>query len=107
MLLMLLLHFGLGEGRKALSEEDSDALLTVLPQTEVFDAEFDYYLHVAALFKDAGAISYEVFFTQLALSVAPAVDTLPLWTIVIKGFIELCLYDDAYGAIMSSPYEKL
>jgi nuclear pore complex protein Nup160 len=47
-------------------------------------------------------------FSQLALSVAPPdTDTTGLWTNVIKGNIALGLFDDAYAALIVSPYEKL
>lgn len=104
---MLFSHTSTGEGRSALSQEDRDALASVLPRQEVFDSDFSFYLHAAALFRESHVTSCEVAFTQLAISVAPVVNTMPLWSTVIKGLIELCLYDDAYKALVSSPYEKL
>ncbi|KAH8105506.1 nucleoporin Nup120/160-domain-containing protein [Cristinia sonorae] len=95
------------EGRTALTQEDADGLACVLPRQELFDSEFSFYLHAAALFRDVTVTSYEVSFTQLAISVAPVVNTMPLWSTVIRGLIELGLYDDAYRALISSPYEKL
>ena len=74
----------------------------------MFASSFEFYLHAAALFKPSSVTTYEVQFTQLALSVAPhGVNTAELWYSVIKGFTDLGLYDDAYTALMSSPYDKL
>ena len=73
----------------------------------MFDSEFSFYLHAATLFRDSNATSYEVLFTRLAISVAPVINTMPLWATVIKGLVELGLYDDAYQALISSPYDKL
>ncbi|TCD70458.1 hypothetical protein EIP91_003219 [Steccherinum ochraceum] len=96
-----------GEGRPALIDEDRDALASVLPRQELFDSEFSFYLHAAALFGDSGVTLYEVAFTQLAISTAPVVNTISLWSTAIKGLIDLGFYDDAYKTIVSSPYEKL
>ncbi|KAI0092550.1 nucleoporin Nup120/160-domain-containing protein [Irpex rosettiformis] len=91
-----------------LLQEDSEALAAVLPGAELFDSQFGFYLHAAALFKAGSATTYEVLFSQHAISTAPIdVNTSALWQVVIRGFIELGLYDDAYGALMSTPYEKL
>lgn len=80
----------------------------MLPGARLFTSDFEFYLHAAALFKSGSVITHEVHFTQLALSVAPyAVDTSELWYSAIKGLIDLGLYEDAYTALMSSPYEKL
>ncbi|THH33738.1 hypothetical protein EUX98_g479 [Antrodiella citrinella] len=95
------------EGRAALTEEDRDALASVLPRQELFDSDFSFYLHVAGLFRESSVTTFEVAFTQLAISVAPVVNTMPLWSTVIKGLTEVGLYDDAYKALISSPYEKL
>lgn len=59
------------------------------------------------LFKTASLVHQEVLFAQLALSVAPPdVDTSSLWYTVIKGCIDLGLYDDAYSSLIATPYEK-
>ncbi|KAJ3536697.1 hypothetical protein NM688_g6802 [Phlebia brevispora] len=91
-----------------LSLEDSEALAAVLPGAQLFASSFEFYLHAAALFKPCSVTTYEVLFTQLALSVVPhGVSTLDLWYRVIKGLTDLGLYEDAYTALMSSPYDKL
>jgi nuclear pore complex protein Nup160 len=60
------------------------------------------------VFKSASRVQEEVLFAQSAISVAPAaVDTTPLWYIVIKGLSELALYEDAYATLMSTPYDRL
>ncbi|THG99568.1 hypothetical protein EW026_g2819 [Hermanssonia centrifuga] len=92
----------------ALSFEDSEALAGVMPQAELFASEFEFYLHAAALFKSASVATYEVLFSQLALSCAPPnVNTADIWYTIMKGLTESGLYDDAYTAMMSSPYDKL
>lgn len=90
-----------------MSEEDGDALASALPNQELFDSEFSFYLHAATIFREAGVVSYEVSFSQLAISVAPVVNTAALWSTVIKGLVDLSLYDDAYKALVAAPYEKL
>ncbi|KAK7061352.1 nucleoporin Nup120/160-domain-containing protein [Favolaschia claudopus] len=93
---------------QALTQEDHDALSAVLPPADPFDTVFFFYLHIAKLFKTALLVQHEVFFTQLALSVAPPdVDTSSLWHTIIKGYTDLSLYDDAHSALIATPYEKL
>ncbi|KAI0356677.1 hypothetical protein OH77DRAFT_1423630 [Trametes cingulata] len=92
----------------ALSVDDQEALAVVLPGEKPFPAQFDFYLHVADLFKAALSTYHEVFFTQLALSVAPpGINTVSLWQGVIKGLTDLGQYEDAYTAMVSAPYERL
>jgi hypothetical protein len=94
--------------KNTLSAEDGQALSGVLPGAKLFDADFSFYLNTAALFKTASDVDHEVLFSQLALSVAPPdQDTTPLWYTVIKGLTDLALYEDAYAALVSVPYEKL
>ncbi|KAJ6538958.1 nucleoporin Nup120/160-domain-containing protein [Mycena capillaripes] len=91
----------------ALSPEDHEALSFVLPATDPFDTAFFFYLHASKLFKMASLVQHEVFFTQLALSVAPPdTDTSSLWNTIIKGYTDLSLYDDAYSSLIATPYEK-
>lgn len=88
--------------------EDGLALAAVLPGAKLFDSSFSFYLSTAILFKTAIEVEHEVLFSNLALSVAPAdEDTIALWFTVIRGFTDLGLYEDAYSALVSSPYEKL
>ncbi|KAI0643699.1 nucleoporin Nup120/160-domain-containing protein [Trametes meyenii] len=92
----------------ALSYDDQEALAVVLPGEKLFATQFDFYLHVADLFKAAQTTYHDVFFTQLALSVAPpGLDTLALWHGIVKGLTDLGQYEDAYTALVSSPYERL
>ncbi|KAI0829349.1 nucleoporin Nup120/160-domain-containing protein [Trametes gibbosa] len=92
----------------ALSFDDQEALAVVLPGEKLFSAQFDFYLHVAELFKTVLSTYHDVSFTQLALSVAPAgIDTIALWHGVIKGLTDLGQYEDAYTALVSVPYERL
>ncbi|KAI8984997.1 nucleoporin Nup120/160-domain-containing protein [Trametes punicea] len=92
----------------ALSPDDQEALAVVLPGEKLFSAQFDFYLHVSDLFKSALTTYHDVFFTQLALSVAPpGIDTMALWHSVVKGLTDLGQYEDAYTALMSARYERL
>ncbi|KZT74501.1 hypothetical protein DAEQUDRAFT_195531 [Daedalea quercina L-15889] len=94
--------------KSALSDEDKEALAAVLPGAELFESEFDYYLHTAGLFKTASDTLHEVSFTQLAIPVAPpGADTASLWHGAIRGLTDLGLYEDAYASLISTPYEKL
>lgn len=91
----------------SLSFEDREALAAVLPGAELFDSHFGFYLHAAALFRTLSVTGYEVLFSQYAISSAPAgVNTSGLWQSVIKGLTDSGLHDEAYAALMSSPYEK-
>ncbi|KAF8897169.1 nucleoporin Nup120/160-domain-containing protein [Infundibulicybe gibba] len=91
----------------ALSYEDQEALTAVLPATELYDSEFAFYVHTSTLFKACLLVRHEVSFSQLALSVvSQGVDTTALWHTVIKGFIDLGLYGDAYASLIASPHEK-
>lgn len=88
--------------------EDSEALAAVLPGGELFYSDYAFYLHVASLFKSGSLVSHNVHFSQLALSVAHAeADTTDLWYNVIKGHIDLALYEDAYASLVACPHEKL
>ncbi|THH14049.1 hypothetical protein EW146_g6244 [Bondarzewia mesenterica] len=93
---------------KVLTAEDAGALESVLPGTRLFNSDFEFYLHASALFKSALLTEHEVHFSQLALAVVPpnrvAVE---LWYSVIKGSIDLGYYDDAYSALMTTPYDNL
>ncbi|KAI0951956.1 hypothetical protein AcW1_004182 [Taiwanofungus camphoratus] len=92
----------------ALSFEDREALAAVLPGTELFESEFDFYLHASSLFKAASSTSHETMFSQLSLAVAPpGIDTTSLWHGLIKGLTDLGLYEDAYAALISTPYDRL
>ncbi|CAL1702056.1 unnamed protein product [Somion occarium] len=95
--------FGLNSG---LSRDDREALEAVLPGG-FYDSAFHFYLHAASLFKAAGVTSYEVTFSQLALSVAPSgLNTSSLWYNVIRGLIDLGLYQDSYATLLACPYDK-
>ena len=80
----------------------------MLPSGRVFDTQLEFYLHASDLFKAALSTYHDVFFTQLALSVAaPGLDTSALWHNVIKGLTDLGQYEDAYTALISAPNERL
>jgi nuclear pore complex protein Nup160 len=92
----------------SLFPEDEEALGVVLPGGELFDTEFTFYLHISSLFKSSLHVHHEVLFSRLALTVVPDdIDCSGVWHNVIKGGIQLCLYDEAYAALMTTPYDKL
>ena len=98
-------HLGPHSG---VAPEDIDSLRAVLPNAELFDSDHLFYLHAAALFHEHSFVGSEVLFTKLALStIAPGADTSALWLTIIKGSVDLRLYDDAYESLMACPYEKL
>ncbi|KAJ8523440.1 hypothetical protein ONZ45_g87 [Pleurotus djamor] len=94
--------------QSGVSLEDVDSLREVLPNGDLFDSDHTFYCHAASLFSEHSFVQSEVLFTKLALSTAPSnMDTSALWLTVMKGYVDLRLYDDAYGALMACPYEKL
>ncbi|KAG1847541.1 nucleoporin Nup120/160-domain-containing protein [Suillus subalutaceus] len=91
-----------------LSLEDAETLASVLPGAVLFDSEFTFYIHASAIFRSSGLIQQEVSFIRLALSVAPQdVDTSELWFGLIRGYIDLGFYEDAYSAIIATPYDSV
>ncbi|KAF5363323.1 hypothetical protein D9756_000589 [Leucocoprinus leucothites] len=91
----------------ALMQEDRDALLAVMPSARVFESPFTFYTHASDMFKNHLLVNYEVLFAELAISTAPPnVDTSSLWFNVIKGYLDLGRYADAYATLMATPYEK-
>ena len=87
-----------------LSDIDHEALASVLPSGALFPSEFDYYLHVADIFRSAGVLTEEMSFTKMALSVIPeGEESAELWHCVTKGYTDLGRYDEAYSSLMASP----
>ncbi|KAG1836482.1 hypothetical protein C8R48DRAFT_680501 [Suillus tomentosus] len=91
-----------------LSLEDAETLASVLPGAVLFDSEFTFYIHASAIFRSNGLVQQEVSFIRLALSVAPQdIDTTELWFGLIRGYIDLGFYEDAYSAIIATPYDSV
>ncbi|KAG1739842.1 nucleoporin Nup120/160-domain-containing protein [Suillus paluster] len=91
-----------------LSLEDAETLASILPGAVLFDSEFTFYIHASAIFKSNGLTQQEVSFIRLALSVAPRdVDTSELWFGLIRGYIDLGFYEDAYSAIIATLYDSV
>lgn len=87
--------------------EDSSALTAVLPNGQIMDSEYSYYLFAAELFRHE-YVCHEVNFSKLALQVSPAgIDTAPLWKTIVKGLADLGLYEEAYANLMQVPSERL
>lgn len=86
--------------------EDSNALGAVLPNVQPMENEYNFYLYATDLFRNK-YIQHEVRFSKLAIQVAPPdIDTTALWSAVVKGLIDLTLYEDAYATLMQTPSEK-
>ncbi|KAG6329594.1 hypothetical protein ID866_9496 [Astraeus odoratus] len=91
-----------------LSFEDSETLSSVLPGKALYDSEFAFYLEASSIFRTNGLTQHEISFLRLALSVAPAqVDTADLWYGLIRGHIDLCFWDQAYAAIIATPFDSV
>lgn len=91
-----------------LSEEDSAALRHVLPKISTNYDEYSYYKWVAIMFEEEGYLSEAVRFYALAIECgAPDIDVSDLWRKVITGYIELEMFEDAYMALVTSPYENM
>ncbi|KAI0079746.1 hypothetical protein K474DRAFT_1658839 [Panus rudis PR-1116 ss-1] len=99
---------GVFGSESGLSYEDRDALEAVLPSGVAIASIASYYHHISALFKNAGVVTYEILFSQSALANAPTdTNTTSLWYTVVRGFIDLGMYHEAYNALASLPSEKL
>ncbi|KAF8165109.1 nucleoporin Nup120/160-domain-containing protein [Crassisporium funariophilum] len=93
-------------GVSNLTFEDSDALNSILPNSQPIDSLYSFYLFAAELFRNS-FVHHEVLFSQLAIQVAPpGADTSRLWNTVAAGLTDLALYEDAYASVMAMPYEK-
>ena len=93
-------------GINNLTLEDSDALASVLPAAQPMNSQFAFYLFAADLFRSYH-IHQEIRFSQLAIQLAPhGAETVQLWNSVVKGLTDLALYEDAYAAVMATPFEK-
>lgn len=87
---------------------DLRSLKAVLPVNSFFKSDFEYYLHVAELFRNASIVQHDVTFSQHALAVAPEVsETSDVWANVIRGYSDLGSYEDAYSCLIASPHENL
>ena len=87
--------------------EGQETLAFLLPAAEL-DSQYSFCVHLSNIFKSTSHVHQEVHFAQLAISVAPMdVDTSSLWYTVVKGLLDLALYEDAYASLMSTPYQKL
>ncbi len=77
----------------------------MVPSIQPTESEYNFYLLAADMFRN-GYVQHEVRFMTLALQVAPTgIDTLPLWSSIVKGLTDLALYDDAYATLMQNPSE--
>ncbi|TFK56037.1 hypothetical protein OE88DRAFT_1652614 [Heliocybe sulcata] len=92
---------------EGLPEEECGHVDVVAP-AGVLTSQYNFYLHVAGLFRAARVTPCEIAFSQLAISAAPpGTDLQELWYTIIKGYTDLAQYEDAYSALISTPYERL
>lgn len=60
------------------------------------------------MFERAGYLAESVGFYKLAVEYADAdLDTSDLWRKVIGGYTELDMFEDAYMALVTAPYESM
>lgn len=92
----------------SMTADDQEALAAVLPGAQLFDSDYNFYIHAATLFKSAGLAFNDVRFSQMALSVAPpGTDEYALRFNIINGYTNLGLFDDAYATLITTPSDKL
>ncbi|KAG6378387.1 hypothetical protein JVT61DRAFT_12642 [Boletus reticuloceps] len=91
-----------------LSFEDAEALSSILPAKALYDSDFSFYLEASAIFRSNGLTQQEVSFLRLALSVAPPeADTADMWHGLIRGYIELSSWEEAYSSIIAAPFDNV
>ncbi|KAF8845600.1 hypothetical protein BDN67DRAFT_993287 [Paxillus ammoniavirescens] len=91
-----------------LSFEDAEALSSVLPAKALYDSDFSFYLEASAIFRSSGLTQHEVSFLRLAISVAPpAADTADLWYGLVRGYIDLSAWEEAYSSIIATPFDSV
>lgn len=91
-----------------LSFEDAETLSAVLPGKTLHDSEFIFYLEASSIFRENGLTQHEVGFLQLALSVAPpGINAPDLWYGLIRGRIDLGFWEEAYSAIIATPFNSV
>jgi nuclear pore complex protein Nup160 len=91
-----------------LTREEADALAAVMPDAQIYEDDFEFYIATARMFAQVGETRWEVHFTQLAITVAPQepeLDLTPYWQALVKGYVDLTLWDDAYATIMVVPHD--
>lgn len=79
----------------------------ILPFAEPFDL-FGYYQHVAEVFEELYLNEYLVKYAKLAINnnVSGQSSEL-LWEKLYLGYVALDLYEEAYTAVMATPYPGL
>ena len=91
-----------------LSFEDKETLSSVLPGKILYDSEFAFYLEASSIFRSSGLTAHEVSFLRLALSVDPGeADTADLWYGLIRGYIDLSYWEEAYSSIIATPFDTM
>ncbi|KIJ26033.1 hypothetical protein M422DRAFT_236708 [Sphaerobolus stellatus SS14] len=91
-----------------LPEEDDAAMKHVLPTLAASYTEYGYYRWIGIMFEGAHYLSESVRFYKLAIESADAgIDTSDLWRKVIGCYTELDMFEDAYMALVTAPYETI
>ncbi|KAF9224346.1 hypothetical protein BS17DRAFT_808097 [Gyrodon lividus] len=98
-------NFGPDSG---LTFEDAEALASVLPAKALYDSDFSFYLEASAIFGSSGLTQHETSFLRLAISVAPPeADTADLWYGLVRGYIDLSSWEEAYSSIVATPFDSV
>ncbi|KAI6004184.1 nucleoporin Nup120/160-domain-containing protein [Pisolithus albus] len=91
-----------------LSFEDAETLSAVLPGKALHQSGFTFYLEASSIFREKGLTQHEVGFLQLALSVASPETNIPdLWYGLIRGYIDLGFWQEAYSAMIATPFDSV
>ena len=83
------------------------ALVAVFPAAVDIDSMSGYYRHISTLFESLSLHSKVVSFCKLAIDNSAAEDTKDMWFKVLRGYVELALYEEAYMALVETPFEDL
>ncbi|KDQ20617.1 hypothetical protein BOTBODRAFT_626620 [Botryobasidium botryosum FD-172 SS1] len=83
------------------------ALTTIFPAATEIETVSGYYHHISTLFESLSLHSEVVSFCKLSIDTAPPEDTKDMWFKVFRGYVELALYEEAYMALIQTPFEDL
>jgi len=88
-------------------EEDRETLETILINPGSLDSLFLYFSDLALRFSNLDLVS-AARYARLALDSAPPdALTRSIWEMIIQAKIQLCLFEDAYSALMECPHGDL
>jgi hypothetical protein len=74
----------------------------------MIDSLYTYFDHITDLFNPTGDLVYITKYARLALDNAPPnVESHMLWEHLIQAKTQLCLFEDAYAALVECPYDDM